>query len=77
MQNMIQVVDNIGTLNVFFDINRETREIENVSIRDCGNVVHIPENNLEEVKSFIAQEYAMSTIDLALMAKDGSIGMLC
>ena len=77
MQNMIQVVDNIGTLNVFFDINRETREIENVSIRDCGNVVPIPEKNMEAVKGFIAQEYAMSTIELALMAKDGSIGMLC
>lgn len=71
IQNMIQFVDSIGNMNVFFDINRETHDVENVTVMERGQLVHVPLDKMDALKDVIAQEYAVSMIEMAVIVKSG------
>lgn len=77
MQNMMRLTDSIGSLNVFFDVNPQTREIENLSVFDGMKKVDIMPDHMERAKDVIAAEYALSMIEMAVIVKSGMQPVLC
>jgi len=71
IQNMIQFSDSIGNMNVFFDVNQETHDVENISVVERGQLVHVSLDKLDALRDIIAREYALSMIEMAVIVKSG------
>lgn len=77
MQNMMRLTDSIGSLNVFFDVNHSTKEIENISIYDgTEKIVLLPEH-MEAAKDVIVKEYIASALEMAIVYKSGMEPLRC
>ena len=75
MQNMISVARGEQTFKVFFDMNRETQDFENINVRD-GNgepVLTLYRADIEALKELIAEEVILATVQLTAAFKSGNI----
>ena len=72
MQNMMRFQDSYGFFNVYFDI--KDGDIINISMRDgSGDVTPNDTDSLEEIKNILANEYALSAIEMALVYKSAQV----
>lgn len=71
MQNMIRLAKGDVTYNVYFDINRETRDYENVIVRHNKFVIPVIGEELEQLKDTIALELHLSNLELATIYHNG------
>jgi hypothetical protein len=72
MQNMIRVEDSQGVIHVYFDV--KDGDIVNISAKDNGKPMSFNEN---EMRSYLAREYAASAIEMALVYKSGMVPLMC
>jgi len=75
MQNMISVARGQQTFKVFFDMNRETQDLENINVRE-GNgepVLTLYRADIEALKELIAEEVILATVQLTAAFKSGNI----
>lgn len=72
MDSMIRVEKNGKPFRVFFTINRERQDFENIRVRDGENkpltIMH--RDDIEALKDIIAQEIIVATGQLAAMYGD-------
>jgi hypothetical protein len=71
MQNMIQLAKGKHKFDVFFDMNRDTQDFENVKVKFQGKIVPVPDTEMEELKDTIALEWNLSVIELAKIYQSG------
>jgi hypothetical protein len=75
MQNMICQQDEMGIVQVYFDV--KDGDIVNISAKDNGNPITLDQEQMEEVRSYLAREYAASAIEMALVYKSGMVPLMC
>lgn len=74
MQNMIQLQKRGKLFNVFFDMNRETEDFDNILVRtSSGETLQLSPEDLEKIKDLITEEVVASTMELALAFKSGTM----
>lgn len=75
MQNMISVARGSKTYRVFFDANMETKDFENIRVRDEHNepVLTLYREDIDALKDLIAEEVILATMELAAEFKAGTI----
>jgi hypothetical protein len=75
MQNMISVARGPKTYRVFFDTNMDTKDFENIRVRDEYNepVLTLHREDITALKDLIAEEIILATMELAAEFKAGTI----
>jgi hypothetical protein len=71
MQNMIRQEDAIGVVYVYFDV--KDGDIVNISAKDNGNPITLDEEQMQELRSYLAKEYIASTLEMALVYRNGQV----
>lgn len=74
MQNMISVARGPKAFRVFFDVNREAMDFDNISVRDESNepVLTLHRADIDALKDIIAAEVILAATEAAAMFKGGN-----
>lgn len=74
MDNMISVLKDDRHFRVFFNINRERQDFENIRVRDSNNepVLTLRAPDIEALKDIIAEEVILATMQATNAFKDGT-----
>jgi len=75
MQNMISVNRGPKSYRVFFNVNRESMDFDNIAVHDEWDepVRSLQPQDIEALKDIIAQEVILATMEVAAMFKSGNV----
>lgn len=75
MQNMISVNRGIKSYRVFFDVNREKMDFDNIKVRDEHNqpVLTLHREDIDALKDLIAEEVILAAAEATAMIKAGNV----
>lgn len=75
MQNMISVNRGPKAYRVFFDVNREAMDFDNIAVHDERNepVRSLQPQDIEALKDIIAQEVILAAMEATAMVKAGNV----
>lgn len=72
MQNMIKMRKGEKEYSVLFDIDWNTRDFDNINVRDGKHLIAIDETETELIKDLIALEMQFANMELASAYKVGT-----
>lgn len=75
MQNMISVNRGIKSFRVFFDVNRDKMDFDNIRVRDeYGEpVLTLHRQDIDALKDLIAEEVILAAEEMTQMIKAGNV----
>ena len=71
MQSMISMAKNGKSVNAFFDVNWDDKQIENITVRDSQGPVGLTDADLIMLTALIEDEVAAIVMDAALDKAEG------
>jgi len=71
MQSMISMAKNGKSVNAFFDVNWDDKQIENITVRDSQGPVGLTDADLIMLTALIEDEVAAIVMDAALDKTEG------
>ena len=71
MQSMISMAKNGKSVNAFFDVNWDDKQIENITVRDSQGPVGLTDADLIMLTALIEDEVAAIVMDAVLDKTEG------